>query len=135
MQEVEGFLSGERNYSNLKGDTGPLVYPAGFVYIFSFLRYLTDNGINIEKGQIIFGGIYILVLAFVLRLYYLGNKVPFYVYLPLILSKRIHSIFVLRLFNDCIAVLFGYIAFNLFINQKVFYFQFYIISFHIFLMF
>lgn len=41
MQEVAGFLDGERNYYNLKGDTGPLVYPAGFVYIFSGLRYLT----------------------------------------------------------------------------------------------
>lgn len=35
MQEVEGFLHGERNYFNLRGDTGPLVYPAGFVYIYS----------------------------------------------------------------------------------------------------
>lgn len=35
MQEVEGFLDGERNYLNLRGDTGPLVYPAGFVYIYS----------------------------------------------------------------------------------------------------
>jgi hypothetical protein len=51
MQEVEGFLSGERNYSNLKGDTGPLVYPAGFVYVFSFLRWLTDDGTNITKGH------------------------------------------------------------------------------------
>ncbi len=50
MQEVGGFLSGERNYFNLKGDTGPLVYPAGFVYIFSGLRWLTDDGDNIFKG-------------------------------------------------------------------------------------
>lgn len=25
MQEVEGFLNGERDYTKLKGDTGPLV--------------------------------------------------------------------------------------------------------------
>lgn len=35
MQEVKGFLDGERNYLNLRGDTGPLVYPAGFVYAYS----------------------------------------------------------------------------------------------------
>ena len=34
MQEVEGYLSGERNYERIRGDTGPLVYPAGF-HIFS----------------------------------------------------------------------------------------------------
>jgi alpha-1,3-mannosyltransferase len=26
MQEVGGFISGERDYTKLKGDTGPLVY-------------------------------------------------------------------------------------------------------------
>ena len=26
MQEVEGFLQGTRDYTKLKGDTGPLVY-------------------------------------------------------------------------------------------------------------
>jgi alpha-1,3-mannosyltransferase len=51
MQEVEGYLNGETNYSNLKGDTGPLVYPAGFVYVFSLLRWLTDEGTNITKGE------------------------------------------------------------------------------------
>lgn len=51
MQEVGGFLDGERNYSALKGDTGPLVYPAGFVYIFSALRWMTDDGVNIVKGN------------------------------------------------------------------------------------
>ena len=50
MQEVKGFLDGERNYMNLKGDTGPLVYPAGFVYIFAALHWVTEDGANILLG-------------------------------------------------------------------------------------
>ena len=50
MSEVEGFLDGDWDYMNLKGATGPLVYPAGFVYIYSALRWATDNGTNILKG-------------------------------------------------------------------------------------
>ena len=115
MQEVEGYLQGVRNYSLLQGDTGPLVYPAGFVYVFALLRYLTEDGINIRRGQCIFAFFYLLVLSLTMILYKSGRKVPVYVWPLLMLSKRIHSIFVLRLFNDCIAVLFGYTALLLFI--------------------
>lgn len=51
MQEVEGYLGGERDYMKLRGDTGPLVYPAGFVYVYSLLRYLTEQGTNILIGK------------------------------------------------------------------------------------
>lgn len=61
MQEVEGFLSGERNYMHLEGDTGPLVYPAGFVYVFVALRSLTDEGLNIFKGASLVD-VYLLIL-------------------------------------------------------------------------
>jgi alpha-1,3-mannosyltransferase len=53
MQEVKGFLEGERNYMNLKGDTGPLVYPAGFVYVFSGLYWITNEGADIRAGILI----------------------------------------------------------------------------------
>jgi hypothetical protein len=32
MQEVEGFLSSDLNYANLKGDTGPLVRFLAFFF-------------------------------------------------------------------------------------------------------
>ena len=51
MQEVKGYLDGERNYLNLYGDTGPLVYPAGFVYIFSALYWLTNEGADVLTGK------------------------------------------------------------------------------------
>jgi len=118
MQEVQGFEDGERNYFNLRGDTGPLVYPAGFVYVFSVLKALTDDGHNLFKGQVIFAGIYLIVLSAVLKLYAQGKTVPALAFCLLAASKRIHSIFVLRMFNDCVAILFGYLAIVLFTQKK-----------------
>jgi alpha-1,3-mannosyltransferase len=118
MQEVASFVHGERNYENMAGDTGPLVYPAGFVYIFSALRWLTNEGENIFAGQCIFVALYLVTLNIVLRLYRKAAVVPWWACIFLILSKRIHSIFMLRLFNDCIAVLFGYLAIDLFTSKR-----------------
>lgn len=119
MQECEGFLNGTFDYSQLRGDTGPLVYPAGFVYIYSFFYFLTSQGENIRLAQYIFIGIYLLQLCLVLRIYIKTKKVPPYVLVITILtSYRIHSIYVLRLFNDPVAVLFLYVALNLFMESK-----------------
>lgn len=52
MQEVEGVIvNGTTDYSLLKGDTGPLVYPAGFVWFYAILYKLTDSGANIKLGK------------------------------------------------------------------------------------
>jgi alpha-1,3-mannosyltransferase len=117
MEEVEGYESGERNYLNIKGNTGPLVYPAGFLYIFGFLKRITGEGTDIFRAQVIFAGIYIVTLAVSLVLYAKG-KLPAFCAIFLILSKRVHSIFMLRMFNDCIAVLFGLISIILFCNRQ-----------------
>ena len=37
-------LQGERDYHNIRGGTGPLVYPAGFLYLFSGLRAASGGG-------------------------------------------------------------------------------------------
>lgn len=119
MQECEGFLNGTLDYSQLRGDTGPLVYPAGFVYIYSMLYFLTSQGENIKLAQYVFIGIYLLQLVFVLRIYIKTRKVPPYVLVITILtSYRIHSIHVLRLFNDPIAVLLLYVALNFFMESR-----------------
>jgi len=39
MEEVEGVENGEYDYAKLKGGTGPLVYPGGFVWIFMMLKW------------------------------------------------------------------------------------------------
>lgn len=136
MQEVRGFLSGDLNYFNLKGDTGPLVYPAGFLYLFSLFNWMTNDGVDLLVAQYIFAAIYILTLAVVLLLYRasyqsfsssrnttkkgmeLQSRVPIWAFALLILSKRVHSIFVLRMFNDCVALLIGYVAFAFFVKHQ-----------------
>jgi alpha-1,3-mannosyltransferase len=75
MQEVEGVVNGTLDYSQLKGDTGPLVYPAGFIYIFTILYYITSYGTDIRLAQYIFAGLYIATLYLVFRLYALSRKV------------------------------------------------------------
>uniref|UniRef100_A0A1B0GPR1 dolichyl-P-Man:Man5GlcNAc2-PP-dolichol alpha-1,3-mannosyltransferase n=1 Tax=Phlebotomus papatasi TaxID=29031 RepID=A0A1B0GPR1_PHLPP len=119
MQECEGFLNGTLNYAMLRGDTGPLVYPAGFVYIYSIMYFLTGQGKNIRLAQYIFIGIYLLQMFLVLRIYSKSRKVPPYVLLlTTFTSYRIHSIYVLRLFNDPLAIVFLYAALNCFLDGK-----------------
>ncbi|KAJ7294982.1 hypothetical protein O6H91_Y220100 [Diphasiastrum complanatum] len=101
MEQVAGFRAGERNYAELQGDTGPLVYPAGFLYIYSAIQYLTGGAVF--PAQIFFGALYVLNLCIVLLIYMRTTVVPWWVLFLLSLSKRVHSIFVLRLFNDSVA--------------------------------
>ncbi|KAJ1958531.1 dolichyl-P-Man:Man(5)GlcNAc(2)-PP-dolichol alpha-1,3-mannosyltransferase [Linderina pennispora] len=116
MQEVNGVLGGERNYMNLKGDTGPLVYPAGFVWIYSALQRLTDGKVGI--AQLWFLALYLANLALVLAIYRKLPNFPSLMLALLVLSKRIHSIFVLRLFNDPVAMVFAYLAVYCLVTSK-----------------
>ncbi|XP_066049584.1 dol-P-Man:Man(5)GlcNAc(2)-PP-Dol alpha-1,3-mannosyltransferase isoform X2 [Chamaea fasciata] len=119
MQEVEGFANGTLDYTQLKGDTGPLVYPAGFVYIFLGLYHVTGRGSDIRLAQYLFAGLYLLNLLLVFRIYCRANKVPPYVFFFMCCaSYRIHSIFVLRLFNDPVAMAILFLAINLFLEER-----------------
>ncbi|KAI8089017.1 Lethal(2)neighbour of tid protein [Halteromyces radiatus] len=108
MQQVTTFLNGERDYTKIRGDTGPLVYPAGFLYIYSFFYYLTQQGTRIRVAQYLFAAIYLVTQYIVFSIYAKSKKIPPYVILMLCISKRLHSIYVLRCFNDPVAMLFMY---------------------------
>lgn len=96
-----------------------MVYPAGFVYIFSILYYITSRGQNVQLAQYIFIGIYLLQMYLVLRLYTKSRKIPPYVLIiTTFTSYRIHSIYVLRLFNDPIAILMFYVALNMYVDGR-----------------
>lgn len=118
MQEVEGFLNGTWDYVELKGDTGPLVYPAGFVYIFSLLYSITGQGHELRVAQYIFALIYLLNLALVIRICHKTAKLPPYVLVFLSFTAyRVHSIFVLRMFNDPVAICIVYLSINLLLDH------------------
>ena len=120
MQEVEGVVNGTLDYSQLRGDTGPLVYPAGFVWLYMGLYYITSQGSNIMLAQYIFAGLYLATLGLVFRILVRTEKLPPYMLVIMCLtSYRIHSIFVLRLFNDPVAVLFMYLAINLWMDDRI----------------
>jgi alpha-1,3-mannosyltransferase len=141
MQEVEGWVvrrDSPTNYITLKGSTGPLVYPAGFLYIYRLLRWIASSdenceivasasaldappepcgGLDVKRAQWVFYCIYLVSQALVLDIYNKTRPGPPWICLLLVLSKRLHSLFLLRLFNDCIAMLFAHAAISLIIRN------------------
>ncbi|KAF8522184.1 mannosyltransferase [Hysterangium stoloniferum] len=101
MYQAELYISGVRDYSKISGPSGPLVYPAGHVYIHRLLSLISSGGNSLRLLQNIYGGLYLVSLFLTCSLYRTAGNLPNYVLLLLPLSKRLHSIFMLRLFNDC----------------------------------
>ena len=147
MQEVTTYQDGERDYMNIRGDTGPLVYPAGFLYLYGFFKDIATRWINVSDPtglggstspeairiiQWVFVVLYVINAAIVLMLYNAvlqrmrqqqsaqssNNSTIVWCWRIAMgitcLSKRIHSIFVLRLFNDAPAMLLLHISMYLF---------------------
>ena len=112
MQQIDLISKGQRDYLKIYGDTGPLVYPAGFVYIFGILYWL-----NLSKFQVqfVFAVLNVSTLFVVLKIYS-KSKISIPLVL-LMLSRRIHSIYVLRLFNDPFAMFFLYAAILSLLNK------------------
>ena len=82
------------------------------------MHWLTDGGENVLAAQVIFAGVYLATLALVLRIYTRCSSVPPYALVLLSLSKRLHSIYLLRLFNDGLAMLPLYAAVALAIEHR-----------------
>jgi alpha-1,3-mannosyltransferase len=70
MEQVEQYVAGERDYTAIKGATGPLVYPAAHVYLYTALYHMTDKGKDIFFAQQLFAVLYMATLAVVMACYW-----------------------------------------------------------------
>lgn len=88
-------------------------YPAGFVYIFTALYYITSHGVNIRLGQYLFAVFYLLTLLLVFRIYHRTKKVSlllvlilfkvlFIVLLVPFIASSFHSINLILLVYFCV---------------------------------
>lgn len=73
MEQVGQYVAGERDYANIKGGTGPLVYPGAHVYVYRTLYALTDEGRDVRLAQMLFAGLYVAVLLVVMACYRLAK--------------------------------------------------------------
>ncbi|QBM87573.1 alpha-1,3-mannosyltransferase [Metschnikowia aff. pulcherrima] len=101
MQQVELVNAGALDYSLIVGDSGPIVYPAGFVQVYQFLYWLTDGGADLKLAQLAFGYLFTATVAVTCAVYTMLGLVPPWPLYLLLCSKRLYLIYVLRMFNDC----------------------------------
>lgn len=109
MQQITQIEGGVLDYNKISGDTGPIVYPGGYVFIYSWMKMLTKGMDDLMRGQEAFRLLYLvsLALTFLIYLQITGkNRIRPYFFYMLMFSKRLHSIYVLRLFNDCFVTFF-----------------------------
>lgn len=120
MQQISLINAGELDYLEIFGDSGPIVYPAGFVQIYQALHWITDGGEDLLTAQYIFG--YLLTFTNFLAMVSFStasNSIPPWCFYLLLMSKRIISIYVLRLFNDCFTT-FSMIGVTLLLQQAAY---------------
>ena len=70
MEQISQYVAGERDYMKIEGGTGPLVYPAAHVYIYTGLYHLTNQGKDIFLAQQMFAVLYLATLAVVMLCYW-----------------------------------------------------------------
>ncbi|GJD06667.1 Probable Dol-P-Man:Man(5)GlcNAc(2)-PP-Dol alpha-1,3-mannosyltransferase [Galdieria sulphuraria] len=69
QQVYQVFFEGKRDYSQIRGDTGPLVYPAGFLFIYRLFYAISNGGSNLFPVQVCFAFIHSATLCTVCSIF------------------------------------------------------------------
>lgn len=128
------YMSGIKDYTLFPGDNGPTNRPALHIYVCRFLAYVAQYGANVVLAQVFFAFLYVFNLGLAMLCYKQAKvsvtkdthiqsmslaslikadalfQVSNYVFPMLCLSKRLHSIYVLRCFDDGFTVMFLFLA-------------------------
>ncbi|GJQ13664.1 hypothetical protein GpartN1_g5455.t1 [Galdieria partita] len=123
QQVYQVFREGKRDYSQIRGDSGPLVYPGGFLFIYRLFYAMSNGGSDLLPVQICFALIHSATLCTVCAICIycqLDTKEFLFCSVPLLFSRRVMSIHVLRLFNDAIVTFLSYLSILFFVAQRHF---------------
>ena len=108
---------GARDYADIRGASGPLVYPAGHVWLYAAVGRLG----SLRRAQYAFGALYVLdalVVALIYASALAKAEFPPVGLAVLALSRRAHSVFCLRLFNDGPVALLSHAAVLLLMRRR-----------------
>jgi alpha-1,3-mannosyltransferase len=120
MQQVEVILSGNVDYADVRGVTGPIQYPGGHALFFTLFYFLTDLGRSALGKFILFLALYLGSLLILAALIRMSKSLPWYTFISLSFSRRIHSIYVLGFFSDPLCMLFLYASLYVLLGHRHF---------------
>jgi len=118
---------GVRDYSRLRGATGPVAYPALHILAYALLlpALLPPDShdpyhpaLRLGFAHFVFAVLLVLTVLVLTTLYRRSSKVPFWIVLLFLSSRRVLNIYVLGFFNDAIAMPLLYFAIFLFVHRR-----------------
>lgn len=110
VTQIEQVIDGERDYAQIKGENGPLVYPAGHVYHFLLVYLLSFKG-TVWMGRIIYSFLSILLNFLIFQIYdEILPEESRWIKIFQALSQPLLKIVIDRLFNDIFVMLYLYAA-------------------------
>ena len=67
LEQARVFQSGERHYNKITGPSGPCVYPALHLYIYSAIENLLGD--DLKAAQMLFACVYLVTLGIIMQCY------------------------------------------------------------------